>query len=238
MNENFELFIDTREKHIISQLKKLDCTFTVKNLDIGDILVTKKTPEEDEVIVKVIERKTVTDLKQSIIDGRLKEQKQRILSCVNSNQIVYLIEGDLYTNSLNNMRKNILGSITSMQHKENISVYKTKNVSESCDWIINLYEKIKKSDDCIVKPTTYENKIFKVKKNNITKVLLYKNFLTSIPQISDKIADVLIASYPSLKNLMENFDVNTVSNITYPIANNRQRKIGKVISERISTFIN
>ena len=247
-NDNgFQLIIDTREKYIIEELNKLNYTFTSKNLDIGDIVITK-TENNITTTIKLIERKTVNDLKQSICDGRLKEQKLRILSNIDVKNVFYLIEGDMYSNSLKNMKKSMIGAITSMQLKDNLNVYKTKNIHESVEWIINLFEKTTKciADIQLVKSessehtqnnTNYENKIFKVKKQNISKLLLYKNYLTSIPQVSSKIADTIISNYTSLKHLSENSSIEIISNLTYPIANNKQRRIGSSIATRIFQYL-
>ena len=69
-----ELFIDNRETKLISLLDGI-IEFQVMQLDIGDIQIVN-----DKQIVIVLERKTLSDLAQSIKDGRYKEQKARLTS--------------------------------------------------------------------------------------------------------------------------------------------------------------
>ena len=69
-----EIIIDQREP---SKLKQyfLSTSYTVhlQNLQLGDIII--KTPE----LELIIERKTIDDLASSIRDGRLREQKIRLI---------------------------------------------------------------------------------------------------------------------------------------------------------------
>ena len=70
------MIIDTREKHLLDVITQ-KCDYEVKQLDLGDIIFTK-----DDETVMVIERKTISDLKASICDGRNREQKARLLGCI------------------------------------------------------------------------------------------------------------------------------------------------------------
>ena len=72
-----ELIIDTREKNKISCLIILNFKkyVTTQNLDIGDIIF-----KYQDMTLLLIERKTVEDSGSSILDGRHKEQKYRIIN--------------------------------------------------------------------------------------------------------------------------------------------------------------
>ena len=68
--------------------------------------------------------------------------------------------------------------------------------------------------------------------------------LELIPGVSNKIAEAITNKYPTLKSLLSiytSLDKNTskkiIEEITYEIKNNKKRKIGPVISERIFTFL-
>ena len=95
-----QLILDHRE----GKLKELfqnqldinkDIKIEYKNLEYGDFCIFNN---EDPFII--IERKTLDDLSSSIIDGRYKEQKQKMLSLVDRKKIYYIIEGTIkYTDS-------------------------------------------------------------------------------------------------------------------------------------------
>ena len=67
-----ELIIDTREHGLIKMLKENDISFNIEQLDLGDVILKK-----NEEIMLIIERKSISDLKASIVDGRNREQKAR-----------------------------------------------------------------------------------------------------------------------------------------------------------------
>ena len=82
------LEIDYREKKLIEQFKnnknnKNNQNYIISNLDIGDIII-----KYNEYITYIIERKTISDLCSSILDGRYREQKERLLS--NFNTCLYI----------------------------------------------------------------------------------------------------------------------------------------------------
>lgn len=82
-----EVIVDDRELMLIDNLKCLDCAVTVKRLSIGDVIFNYKGNPDF-----IIERITVRDLKASIIDGRLQEQRCILLEGFPTSHILYLIE--------------------------------------------------------------------------------------------------------------------------------------------------
>ena len=68
------LVIDNREKALITKLREKNIEFEIKQLDIGDIQFLNS----DGHIKVIFERKTISDLASSILDGRYKEQGFRL----------------------------------------------------------------------------------------------------------------------------------------------------------------
>jgi ERCC4-type nuclease len=62
--------------------------WSVAQLDVGDIQVRL-----GDAVALVIERKTYADAAASVIDGRYKEQKMRLLSCHGAAAAMYVYEG-------------------------------------------------------------------------------------------------------------------------------------------------
>src|SRR6056300_1666333 len=86
--------IDYREKYLIELFEEKwdnkNIEYNIKTLDIGDIIIK----DEGDNVIYIIERKTTDDLACSIMDGRYKEQKQRLLSNYSPDNIIYIVEGD------------------------------------------------------------------------------------------------------------------------------------------------
>jgi ERCC4-type nuclease len=83
------IVIDVRERALIAELTELGVTHDTAQLVLGDILI-----ECSGSRTLVFERKTMADLAASIKDGRLREQKARLLASYPRQDVFYLIEGD------------------------------------------------------------------------------------------------------------------------------------------------
>jgi len=76
--------VDNREHHLIAALCAHNIQHTVAQMPLGDIRIG------DEWL---IERKTISDLTSSIVDGRFEEQRARLRAQVPHIRVGYLIEG-------------------------------------------------------------------------------------------------------------------------------------------------
>ena len=249
---SIELVIDNRERHLIEMIGEKDF-IKVETLTIGDILIRK-----EKEILFIIERKTIADLKASIVDGRNREQKARILgSGVKKEQIMYIVEGNLnklLTNKIHGMPlSTVVGSMINTQLRDGIKIYKTVSLLETSQFILKLYDKFKKDGATFfngdvgvssVSVVDYIATIKKKKKDNINPNVWFISQLSLIPQITEKIANEIVTEYKTLSNLIlayEKLDVkdrkNMLADITYPIKNDKTRRVGNKISERIFNLI-
>ena len=127
MEWKVDVYVDYREKYIKEYFEKnreYDNLVSVKNLEIGDVVILRN--QEPAIL---IERKTIKDLAGSIQDGRLREQKFRI-TVPNTPQrnVIYLIEGDLDEKIYGRIDKRTLqGSIINTMFRDNYKVYRTKD---------------------------------------------------------------------------------------------------------------
>ena len=257
---NFNVIIDIREIKLIEQLKNLSFVFTSKSLDIGDIMIT-----QDEIPFLIIERKTIDDLKSSVVDGRLREQRYRLLNAsgLPPSRIMYIVEGDFQPKSRRLMVKDrgvsnstVVGSIINMLFRDNIKVYRTNSIEETADFIVKLFSKVgdkeiffeEKKEDTEEKsepqPVSYTSVVDKKKKNNMTPKVWFICQLSMIPQISDTIATAITTVYPTLlslitayQNTIEEERPSLLSSITYDLSTGKKRKIGIKISERVYQFV-
>lgn len=144
------IIIDEREQSLFEK-----CKLTIENnplfaciqlskkvLNLGDILI--QTNDEKEVLL--IERKTFSDLVASIKDGRYEEQSYRLSysSGYQPHSIIYLIEGNFAQLYNPIEKKTILSAMTSLNVFKGFSVFRTSNVNETAEWILNMAKKIEK----------------------------------------------------------------------------------------------
>ena len=239
------LVIDNREGKIINLIKHLTTDYTVEQLSIGDFLI-KIGDSTDNTIV--VERKSVNDLYQSINDGRYKEQKARLLANYPLSQIIYLIEGDLSELYSSTHRKAVSGSIFNMQFRDKIRVVRTKDLNDTCDFILSLYSKATKNPEWFItgesQPKSendgvdYSSLIKVNKSGNMTPEVCQVVMLTHIPGVSHNFSRKILEHYNSLENL-----INALKSTEIPegLLTNLQvtdkRKLGKVLAQRIYNYL-
>ena len=107
-------------------------------LPLGDILL--KT--DDDVLLLIIERKSISDLLASIKDGRYEEQSFRLLNSAEKHSIVYIIEG-MFT--YNTDKKTVISAMTSLQFFKGFSVIRTCSILETAEYIIHMADKIERN---------------------------------------------------------------------------------------------
>ena len=153
------LEIDSREIKLLLHFEKFSFVSN-KTLDLGDLIFFK-----DDEPVLIIERKTINDFSSSIIDGRYREQKARLLKS-NCN-IAYLVEGNV---SYHKMKNTIYGAISNLIFRDNIKLIKTASLKETIDYVEKLLVKFEKGDfDQDKKTTNIQN--YKIKKTDCYNVV-------------------------------------------------------------------
>tara|TARA_B110000211_G_C14074745_1_gene551544 strand:- start:1118 stop:1855 length:738 start_codon:yes stop_codon:yes gene_type:complete len=202
-----ELLIDNREK-IKDALTHPEFNTLCANLVLGDYLY-----RINGVDAIIIERKTMEDYAASIKDGRLREQKARLLANYSRNQIIYLVEGNISVNNqsfaYNKVAKEtIVSSMVNTMLRDGISVFRTCDVAETVYFIQTLYKKLQKQGTGFMKKAySYEDTLVKAtnkKKNkNITKRICQKMMFTTIPNISLVTANRLLAHFGSIQQCLE-----------------------------------
>tara|TARA_B100001094_G_scaffold83842_2_gene80160 strand:+ start:228 stop:959 length:732 start_codon:yes stop_codon:yes gene_type:complete len=237
------IVIDIRENKLIDLLEKNNIIFIKKQLEIGDILIQK----ENEIIL-LIERKTIQDLIASIKDGRYKEQKARILSKINVENVLYLIEGRV--DNLKYDEKTVFGSITNMIFRDGIKIINTGNLKQSYDLILSLKKKFIEGKFTSKENLNYNESIKLNKKENMTNELFNIQVLSNIPGVSIKMSEVILKEVKTIKNLIlkyNNIDIDLEKDglnfekereeLLKDIQYNEKRRIGKAISKRIYEFL-
>jgi len=267
--------IDYREKDLIHKITTIlssrtsveNITVASENLPLGDIIICADNGTEK----LIIERKTLQDLAASIRDGRYKEQSFRLNECnLHNHNIMYLIEGNLQNYKPFLFGKApidkyaILSSFVSICYYKGFSVYKSNNIDESAEWIIQLAYKIEKeggngyytvnkntNNDTTTNVNTnndttttinddnYSSILKRTKKNNITVNNIGEIMLSQIPNVSSVVAIAIMEKFKTIKNLIEelNADKTVLNEIKTINKSGQSRKINKTSIENIYNYL-
>lgn len=264
-----KLLIDLRESKLIREIHNIqkecdkykDICIEIKSLDIGDVILCSSLDNgETYVNVLIFERKTISDLFNSIRDGRYKEQSYRLMNCggIKCHDIIYLIEGQISELKTFDQRDKLYSTIQSLTHFKGFSVSRSETTYESAHIVLNSYWKLQKEyndtkkysceivsekmDDgetmqVTSKQTSYIDAFAKpVKKMNITPENINSLMLSIIPHVSISVANVLMKEYLTIFNLKKDMDENP--NILYVKKfiheDGRSKKINKTASDNIN----
>ena len=250
-----DVIIDSHEEKLINaleseQLKKEGnhLRFDIETLDVGDIVYKYQNQ-----ILCLIERKTNEDYVSSIADGRSKNQSIRISQLRKDFPniiIIYLIEGSFiqkdhkFRNGIT--RDALYGSFVNRVIRDRFTIYKTSDIYDSALIVTKIHDKLvehlKKEQLQTNEQIEYLKTIKLSKKENMTPINCYMCQLSQIPGVSIEIAHVISQEYSSMKVLVLAYEQcddkkNMLAELQLPIANNRTRRLGNVISNRIYEYI-
>jgi ERCC4-type nuclease len=215
-----KIILDERETTLFSSIHSILSTNTKDKekeqiiekqvLDLGDIII-----KNDNNILLLIERKSLSDLLASIKDGRYEEQSHRLIHASNipTHNIIYVIEGMFSQLRSPQDKKMVLSAMTSLNFFKGFSVIRTCSVTETAELIINMADKIerdfkkgkspafsqikenledleeeKENPTITITKKKYCEVVKKVKKENITKENMGEIILCQIPGISSTTA--------------------------------------------------
>ena len=154
-----KLTIDSRETALITEFKQFkEINAEVSPLLLGDVLI-----ETDECIY-LMERKTKADFASSIIDGRYREQKERLINFRENSKsktckVVYIIEDSKYNTKYTT---HIRTATSSFIIESGFYTLNTKNVKDTAETISNF---CKRCTNTKTKGESYNNLKFE-KKNS------------------------------------------------------------------------
>jgi ERCC4-type nuclease len=171
--------------YITTQIPQLKTSITIEKrvLPIGDVLLYTN----ENVLLSIIERKTISDLFSSIKDGRYEEQSYRLShngECSLHN-VIYIIEGNITTLRGPAEKKLLYSTITSLNYFKGFSVFRTQSCMDTAELLVHMSDKIDRklqsggvlpnnitNADSIAQVETSQNYctvVKKVKKENVDK---------------------------------------------------------------------
>ena len=246
-----KLILDEREASLRDKCLTLSNSesnlVSSKVLPLGDALIT----DDEENIILLIERKSLSDLLASIKDGRYEEQSHRLThsSGIDPHHIVYIIEGMM--SQLRNPieKKMVYSAMTTLQVFKGFSVLRTCSVQETAEWLLGAVDKIAREMARGKRPWTKEggssqeiapycSVVKKVKKDNVTPENIGEIVLCQIPGISSVSAIAIMREFRSLSNLMNQMRENPdcLGNIVCE-SKGKTRKLSKSIAQNVASFL-
>lgn len=251
-SSSVKLYIDSRERELKEYFQNVDPeNIIVKNLDLGDIVFKK-----GEEIILIIERKIVSDLSASICDGRHKEQKARLMgSGISKKRIMYLVEGNIsISTTIKGGTSTLVGSVINTQFRDGIRLYKTNSLKETIFFLERLFEKLKREHESFFKydenhesisTSDYATTLKTKKRANMSSKVWFTTSLMLIPQLTAKVADVIIEKYASIHLLVNEYNTlpgtkekcSLLQDLTYISTTGKKRRIGPALSTKVYEFI-
>lgn len=227
MHADLHLVIDYREKTVIELLQRqcetpafalgqrydavfgdLVIPFSVQSLPAGDFAIC-----DGDVYILIVERKTKSDLLCSIVDGRFREQKERLGQTQAS--IVFILEALLEPGLKHVKGKDrvmtpsqtesmYFSAICNLQYKHNFKTFVVRNAQETLYLVSLLFKKVRNNDlDTLPKPA-----VVKAPKAKGEHALdnIFAHQLEVIPGISVTVAKKIAGMYPSAASLFQAYN--------------------------------
>jgi ERCC4-type nuclease len=226
--------LDTRESELIKLLEDA----AVKQLPVADIWIGVNSDGNMSEGGLIIERKSIKDLEASILDGRYREQRGRILSYCQENktQPMYILEGSLSSSTGRLQKKAIMKFINRLIFHYQIPVQQTQSVQETAELVRAIIEQWKEDPNSLQRTTELVKVTDGIHVHKKANASDHKQFaiscLAQCPGVSVKMAEVLITHFGSLKGVIE-APVKDIESVKVGT-----RKVGPVVSKRLSEILN
>lgn len=235
--QKFGISTQVDEENIIEYANDLYC-IVIKNLPLADFIYRDDSNND----ILLIERKTKNDLISSIIDGRFRDQKSRLLDYSRDpKNVIFLIEspGQMIKRgecNKTNLQTIYHSSIINMQFKHQFKVFISINVEESFEILLLLLKKLKNKElETIQQQDILESIKPKTKSENIHDNL-FTYQLSLIQGVSTNIAKKVCEVYKTPMELCKKYsELNNeeAESLLKDIQITEKRKLGLSISKKI-----
>jgi ERCC4-type nuclease len=236
-------YVDNREGELIRILESKEegqetTDMRVKQLPVGDIWIGVEG-EGDEAKMQeggfIIERKSIRDLEASILDGRYREQRGRILSYCQENKTrpMYILEGPYVSSTGRLQKKAIMKFVNRLIFHYQIPVMHTASIYETAELLQALLEQWKETDPnkhLHVKTTEVKvtDGIHIQKKANAAEPITFAICcLAQCPGVSVKMAEAILQEFRTLQGVMQ------ASLKSLELIKVGNRKVGPVVAKRL-----
>lgn len=224
VSKTAEHVIDTRERYLIPLLP----TFEIQTMAVGDI----------QVGTLLIERKTIKDFEASVLDGRYREQKTRLLATCQEKSLspLYILEGSFSSTTGRLQVPALMKLVARLQYKHGIPVIQTASLEETATLVKALADYYTEDPTNFVRstePLRAVDSVHVIKKVNANdpKQFMMAS-LAQCPGISIKIAEAIHTAFPTWTLLMA-ADEKGIETIVQASG----RRIGPAIAKRLFALL-
>jgi ERCC4-type nuclease len=238
------LSIDFREKGCIQALKErglewglepvtwngVQVQLKVESLPVGDFVLLE---DHDEKIF--IERKTKADLISSVIDGRFRDQKQRLLAT--QKEIVYVVEQSTSNARVTPQLQNVyVSSLVNLPFKHAIKVIPSANEKETVDILLTLLRKLSQKDLTDTKGSS-SPVVVKQTKGQAISDNIFALQLSLIKGVTVATAQRIVEMYKTPMDLIKAYEnapsAKEKQDLLQDLVTSNKRRLGPVVSKRI-----
>jgi ERCC4-type nuclease len=216
--------LDIRERHLIPLLP----SFEVQTMAVGDI----------QIGTLLIERKTIKDLEASVLDGRYREQKTRLLAICQEKgwSPLYILEGAFSTTTGRLQVPALMKLVARLQYKHGIPVIQTAGLEETATLVKALSDYYAEDATNFVRSTEPLRAIDNVHASKKVNASDPKQFMVaSLSQctgVSVKMAEAIQTAFPSWTALMAATEKGLEE-----IVQGSGRKVGPAVAKRLFALL-
>ncbi len=235
------LIIDNREAALHAALTT---PHTLQQLHVGDIHIglsqDQKGPASSGLQLSsrmqgpalIMERKTFADFQSSIMDGRYREQRGRLLAAAQEtgSKVAYILEGSPASLRGTMTEASILKLVSRLQFKHGIPVFRTASVAATADLVEILFSQWTEDPAAFTAETAAQRAadgIHVVKRQNTEDPTIFgTSLLCLVPGVSVRIAEAWLGALGSVGTVIK-ADIKALADIK--IGN---RRIGDAVAGR------
>jgi hypothetical protein len=229
------IWVDYRESALLTLSPSLK-SFTPP---VGDIWIGDLSGMDLLSGGVILERKTAADLEASILDGRYKEQRGRLLAYANQHKVAigYVIEGSLDRFYARIGQDALMKHITRLQFHHRIPVLQTPSLKETLH-ISELIEQqwVKEKGQfawSVNEGNTPVASSYVKSACRDSPETFFLGVLTQCRGISEAIARLIASKYPSLQSLL----LATPEELATVSSDEKKRKVGLVVATRLLSLL-
>jgi ERCC4-type nuclease len=236
-------YLDNRENDLIRILESKPVVHSdmhIKQLPVADIWIGMEGEGNEAKMQEgglIVERKSIRDLEASILDGRYREQRGRILAFCHEHktQPMYLLEGSLDTATGRLQKKAIMKFINRLIFHYQIPVMQTTGILETAELVESLVEQWKADPKSFQRTTELikvSDGIHVQKKANAADPKQFATAcLVQCPGVSVKMAEAILQEFPTLQSVMD------ASAKSLEQVKMGARKVGPVVAKRLHDML-
>jgi ERCC4-type nuclease len=233
--------VDVRERDLI----KLLTSPQTKSLPIADIWIGISGEDISAPLpplqkgALLIERKTIRDLEASVLDGRYREQRQRLIAfCQEQGATpMYLLEGSYFSSTGRIGPQALMKHVARLQCKYKIAVIHTQNLGETSQVIEALHAYFQEDptnfQTSLDEPLRAIDGIHVQKKTNASQPFHFATAsLSQCPGVSVKMAEAILQKLSSWDALLA-ASQKDIQEIVQP----NGRKVGPAVAKRLTELL-